>query len=279
MFSDIHADISALRSIWKVVNLMSFRENFGSIERVINLGDVLGRGNHPKEVIDMLKSISEAYPLNSVIGNHDEAFLYQRKISIDTDESVKAHASLATEDLSFFRKNDNGAYGLQEIFDTKNKIIFVHGGPLDPKIIYDKNSGNDSWYYQKSWQRLTFNNSNFFTRAGFHYTPSSAFSYVKQKIDNFVMLCGHQHTEAVVRQDKNGIKDILAEIKRNIIRNDEYVLEKMEITIEKDTNYLIRIGLGGPQGSHAHKDDNPHFAVISHNPRNIILFSIIKNFL
>src|SRR3989344_3818971 len=85
--------------------------------------------------------------------------------------------------------------------------------------------------------------------------------FLKQKIDNFVMLCGHQHTEAVVRQDKNGIKDILAEIKRNIIRNEEYVLEKMEIAIEKDTNYLIRVGLGGPQGSHTHKDDSPHFAV------------------
>lgn len=256
---------------------MSFRENFGSIERIINLGDVLGRGNHPKEVIDMLKSISKSYSLNSVIGNHDEAFLYQRKISIDTEESVKAHSSLTVEDLSFFKKNNDGMYGLQEIFDEKNKTIFVHGGPLDPKIIYDKNSQDDLWYYQKSWQRLTFKNSNFFTRAGFHYTSSSAFSHVKQKTDDFVILCGHQHTEAAVKQDKNGIKEILTGIKRDIVRNGDCVLEKIEIAIKEDTNYLIRVGLGGPQGSHIHRDDIPHFAVISYNPKNIILFSIIKN--
>ena len=54
VFSDIHADIDALELIIDLVTSNEFKKEYGEISRILNLGDVLERGTHPKEVLEKL---------------------------------------------------------------------------------------------------------------------------------------------------------------------------------------------------------------------------------
>ena len=155
IISDIHADYTALENILGVVESPDFKKNYGEFSRIINLGDILERGTHPKEVLNKLDSLSKNYTLESVMGNHDEAFLYGRTVSGNPLESIGTHDLLTDDDLSFFKKNKDETFGRQEFLDKKNKILCVHGGPLDPKNITPKDAEVDSWLYQKTWQRVS----------------------------------------------------------------------------------------------------------------------------
>jgi predicted MPP superfamily phosphohydrolase len=93
VISDIHADISSLNTIMKLVTSIDFKKKYGEISRIINLGDVLERGTHPKQVLEKMMTFSKNYQVISVIGNHDEAFLYGREVSGSSLESVYAHHS------------------------------------------------------------------------------------------------------------------------------------------------------------------------------------------
>jgi len=87
VFSDIHADIAGLESILNVVTSDDFVKKYGSFSRIINLGDVLERGIYPKQVISKLQSLEKNYPLVSVMGNHDEAFLHNKLIGASSIEA------------------------------------------------------------------------------------------------------------------------------------------------------------------------------------------------
>jgi len=140
IISDIHADISAINTIIDLTTSLDFKNKYGEISRIINLGDVLGRGTHPKQVLEKMKALSKNYPVISVIGNHDEAFLYGRHVTGSSIESISVHDSLIEEDLEFFKKNRDDTYGQQEFLDKKTGLVCVHGGPLDPKKITPKDA-------------------------------------------------------------------------------------------------------------------------------------------
>ena len=91
IISDIHADINALEKIIQITNSKDFQKKFGEFSRILNLGDILERGTHPKPVLKKLDLLSKTYPIFSVMGNHDEAFLYNRKVSGSSLESIDAH--------------------------------------------------------------------------------------------------------------------------------------------------------------------------------------------
>jgi len=134
------------------------------------------------------------------MGNHDEAFLYNKLIGASSIESMNAHQKLNDEDIAFFKQNKDGTFGQQLFLDKKNGILCVHGGPLDPQKITPKNAHDESWLYQRSWQRLTPEDFEFFSYAGYHYKASSAFSEAKNN-QSQVILCGHQHIETALVQD------------------------------------------------------------------------------
>lgn len=274
IFSDIHADIDALNLILHIVSTNDFKKKYGTFSRIINLGDILERGTHPKEVLQKLDSLSKNYVVESVMGNHDEAFLYNRKISENSLESEDAHSLLTKEDLTFFRKNMDETYGQQKFLDNKNNSLYVHGGPLDPKKITPIDASAESWLYQKSWQRLSEINYSFFDYAGYNYDALSAFTEVKNILSNFIIFCGHQHIEAALKQDHEGIKNIYAATKIEKEKISERCLEKREFEIESNSNYLIRVGLGGSEGSHRNKLSQPHFAIFDHEIKKVILFTI-----
>ncbi|KAG2472093.1 MAG: hypothetical protein NPMRTH4_2260009 [Nitrosopumilales archaeon] len=274
VISDIHADISSLNTIIDLTSSIDFKKKYGEISRILNLGDLLERGTHPKQVLEKMTALSKNYPIISVIGNHDEAFLYGREVSGSAIESIKAHHSLIKEDLDFFKKNQDNTYGHQEFLDKKSSLLCVHGGPLDPKKITPNNAGSEAWLYQKSWQRLSEENFEFFSYAGYHYKASSAFKEAKTKVEHPIILCGHQHIEATLKQNNEVIQQILSQIKLQTEKLSNFMIEKKEIQIESDSSYLIRVGLGGPEGYHGIGDAKPHFAIIQYNPKKIILFGI-----
>ncbi len=71
VFSDIHADIDGLETILKIASSLEFEEKYGKVSRIINLGDLLERGTHPREVLQKMHDLAQNYPLISRIGNHD----------------------------------------------------------------------------------------------------------------------------------------------------------------------------------------------------------------
>ncbi len=276
VFSDIHADITALETILGMATSHEFTKKYGTFSRIINLGDVLERGTNPKEVLSKLKSLEKNYPLYSVMGNHDEGFLYNRLVSASSIESMDAHAKLTSDDVSFFKENSDGTYGKQEFIDKKYGLFCVHGGPLDPKNITPKNAQNDAWLYQRSWQRLTEEDFEFFTYAGYHYKVSSAFSEASKHVKNHVILCGHQHQEEAIMQDGiiHHLYPTLKPVKEKIAG---HILDRKEIEINSSNNYLIRLGIGGPEGHYVKDSEVPHFAIVQHDPRKVILFTIHPN--
>ncbi|WP_052347458.1 metallophosphoesterase family protein [Candidatus Nitrosotenuis chungbukensis] len=271
VFSDIHADMDGLETILKIALSPEFEEKYGKISRIINLGDLLERGTGPKEVLQKIQGLSKTYPVISVMGNHDESVLYKKSISGSSFASARAHELLSEQDLEFFHQNKDGTFGEQQIIDAKNKLLCVHGGPLDPKKITKE--GGDPWLYQKTWQRLSEENNEFYSYYGYHYRASSAFEEGKTKLENFIILCGHQHIEAAIRQNQNEITNIwpFQPVTEKI---ESFVVHKREFEIDKTSNYLFRVGLGGPQGHHSGGFAKPHFGVIQHDPKKVILFGL-----
>ncbi|MGI0072663.1 MAG: metallophosphoesterase family protein [Nitrosotalea sp.] len=274
VFSDIHADITALETILGVASSPEFTKKYGTFSRIINLGDVLERGTNPKQVLERLKSLEANYPLYSVMGNHDEGFLSNTMIGGSSLESMDAHAKLNQEDISFFKQNKDGTFGTREYIDKKHGLFCVHGGPLDPKKIMPKNVTDEEWLYQRSWQRLTEEDFEFFSHYGYHYTPKSAFDEAKNHVQNHIILCGHQHMEETIMQDGT-ISRIYPELKPKKEKISGHILQNREIEINPTNNYLVRLGMGGPEGYYGTGEPFPHFAIIQYDPKKVILFTVL----
>ncbi|HSA98542.1 MAG TPA: metallophosphoesterase [Candidatus Nitrosotenuis sp.] len=271
VFSDIHADIRGLEAILKITSSFEFEEKYGKVSRIINLGDLLERGTGPKEVLQKMQDLSKNYPLISVMGNHDEGFLYKKSISGSSYSSVKAHELLSEQDLEFFQQNNDGTFGEQQVIDTKNKLLCVHGGPINPQKITTE--GTDPWLCQKTWQRLSEEDNEFYSYYGYHYKASSAFEEGKSSFENFIILCGHQHMEAAIQQTENEITNIWP-FRSTTEKIGSFVVQKREFDIAKNSNYLFRVGLGGPQGHHNGAHARPHFGLVQHDTKKVILFGL-----
>jgi len=274
VLSDIHADINALDTILNIANMSEFKKKYDEYSRIINLGDVLERGTHPSEVLKKLTLLEKTYPLISIMGNHDEAFLYKRPVSGSTLESFAVHQSLTENELGFFKQNYDETFGHQQFIDKKNSLVFVHGGTLDPQKIMPPNAGQESWLYQRTWQRLSEEDFEYFSYSGYHYAASSAFNESRKNLDNFVILCGHQHLETAIEQDDKSINEIYHSTKTENEKFRKFSLEKKEFEIKKTSNYLIRLGLGGPEGYYGNGFGQIHFGIIQYNPKKVILFTV-----
>lgn len=271
VFSDIHADIEGLETILDVAFSSGFADKYGKVSRIINLGDLMERGTSPRQVLQKMSELSKSYPMISVMGNHDESVMYKKFLSGSSFSSIKEHDMLTSQDTEFFRQNKDGTFGDQFIIDKKDRLFCVHGGPMDPQKI--TKNGDDPWLYQRTWQRLSEEDFEFFSYSGYHYKAESAFSEGKTHLDNFVILCGHQHMEAAIKQDGDQITNLwtFGYEKEKV---SGYDLKKREFPIEKNCNYIIRVGLGGPQGYYGGGFARPHFGIIQDDPKKIVLFEL-----
>ena len=276
IISDIHADFTSLNRILNLVFNKEFEQKYGKISRILNLGDLLNLGTRPKEVLNQFSSLEKNYEILSVMGNHDQAFFNNMILRKISEESLRAHQMLTESDLSFFKKNSNGTIGQDQIIDSSTNISLFHGGPLNPNKIIPKNDTENALYYQKTWQRISTIDEDFFHNSGYNYTPLTAFNEMKNFLKNFILFCGHQHKEAIYEESGGNVKNLLKKISSTNEKISNTILQKRKITIEKDKNYLIRIGLSGPEGSHNSENILPHFGIFNKANNEVLLFNFSK---
>lgn len=188
IFSDVHADAYAIAALTSCIKKPAFRDYFGPIDVVVNLGDVLHRGNQPKEALENVIALGKEYRLISVLGNHDHAFLNGLLVSGSDSESLYRHEELRGSPLlSIFT-----GMPMEWVHDS---MLFVHGGPLEI---------GTSTLNLKCWQRLGRESGEFFT--GYHYTPDIAFAALRSRNLSH-LCCGHQHTSICCQSTPQGIKN------------------------------------------------------------------------
>lgn len=251
IISDIHADIAALKTIFGCVASKEFEERFDPIEKVLNLGDVVGRGYFPGEVIEFIKNLD--VEVVSILGNHDESVIFDWPVPGDDLFASRIHDE-------FKQKKEHWDYfkDLKDYYiDAEKSLLCVHGGPIDPDSISPPGlSDYAKWLYQRTWQRLDPGKCYHNPYTGFRYTPELAFEHAKrtlaeetkEEVDNILIFAGHQHREAVYQKKSGEIKNIHALIKSNVntIACSSHPLNFSEFVIEEDTSYLVRFGLAGP---------------------------------
>jgi predicted phosphodiesterase len=188
IFSDVHADAGAFSAFRAFIADPLFAERFGTVDLVVNLGDLLHRGDHPREVLEAVHTLSRDYRLVSVMGNHDHAFLNDIAVSGSDAASLYRHDQLRGSPLL-------SIYESMPVEWIENGMLFVHGGPMDlgPSLLR-----------QKFWQRLSPEPGDTF--AGYHYTPAMAFAVLRERGLRF-LCCGHQHTTACFKDHEKGIQD------------------------------------------------------------------------
>lgn len=119
LVTDIHSNLAALETTLKAM------EQQGAIDGLLCMGDIIGYGPQPNEVIRRLKE----YPLFSIIGNHDMAVLGQLELSDFNHDAIDANVwtrvQLDPENLEWLE-----SLHPQAVFD--DKVSLAHGSPLEP---------------------------------------------------------------------------------------------------------------------------------------------------
>lgn len=243
LFSDIHADIGALDDILGLAGSDGFNKRYGPVSLTMNMGDVMERGYSPGQVIERLESMSNT---ESILGNHDEAFLRRIPVSGSDIDSELIHEEYRVSGRyeRFFR--GMGKYYV----DTKEQLYVVHGGPIDPCAVTPEGAeGVEAWIYTQPWQRISDIGIRYVDGSGYHYLPEDAFDAVKNIFSTgFAIVCGHEHQEAAYRLKGGAVEDILGSLEEAVITLDgREVLEK-RLPLEEDADYLIRLGIAGPEG-------------------------------
>jgi len=222
VISDVHADIEALNAILSIVTDERFTHLYTKVEKILNLGDTIERGYHPNEVIEKLRELKKTLPVISLRGNHDEALLLGCPVSGSDLRSRQAHTN--SDAYASFLKNLPDCY-----LNEDNRILAVHGGPIDPHRL------GDDWLYQRIWQRIS--SRSYLDASGYHYTPQEAFEYVKQNYrEGYIILCGHDHDTAAY-SDRQG--SLLETMRVERSRCAGYEVTLRGITRDRHTSYQI----------------------------------------
>jgi predicted phosphodiesterase len=119
LVTDIHSNLAALEATLKSI------EQKGPIDGLLCMGDIIGYGPQPNEVIKRLKE----YPLFSIIGNHDMAVIGQLELADFNHDAIDANVwtrvQLEPENLEWLESLSPKA-----VFDEK--VTLAHGSPLEP---------------------------------------------------------------------------------------------------------------------------------------------------
>ncbi len=186
IFSDIHADSVAISALASCIRSPLFRQVFGQVDILVNLGDLIHRGDRPRETLEMIHELSHEYQLKSVLGNHDHAFLNGIQVSGSDPASMYRHEQIRNSPLLSIFDNMPMEW-------SDRGMLFVHGGPLD--------LGNQTLRL-KCWQRLSHVSGDSFT--GYNYTASMAFDALAVRGFKH-MCCGHQHQNICCHKTPEGI--------------------------------------------------------------------------
>ena len=118
LISDIHANLQALEAVFKKIETLN-------VDMIVALGDFVGYGAQPNEVIDLVKKYVDI----TIIGNHDAAVLNKIDYS-DHRESAKHVIDWTRNQLT----DENYSWLNRLPYTRKYKHIgFTHGTPIAPE--------------------------------------------------------------------------------------------------------------------------------------------------
>jgi predicted phosphodiesterase len=121
IISDIHSNFQALQAVLEDIQTMN-------IDQIISLGDNIGYGPQPEEVVTTLR----AHKIPSVLGNHEHALnnrSYFQRLNFTTQHSLQINRDhMETESLAFCKTLPT--------FILDFKARFVHGCPPESVTTY-----------------------------------------------------------------------------------------------------------------------------------------------
>lgn len=128
VLSDIHGNLEAFQAV------LADMESLG-IEKIVNLGDVIGYGPDPEECVALVRELS----IPTVLGNHEHAMLrevHKRWFNKSALKAVEITESLISDDTKAWCHTLPASIA----FDT---FRFVHGYPPDNSHLYLFNTTDD----------------------------------------------------------------------------------------------------------------------------------------
>lgn len=118
LLSDIHSNLEALEECLGVAP---------SYDRVVNLGDVVGYGGSPNQVIDRSRQLGDTF----VRGNHDKAAAGLVELNdfnpLAGWAAMWTREQLTPDNLEWLRRLPQGPIRFDDVPGTQ----FVHGSPID----------------------------------------------------------------------------------------------------------------------------------------------------
>ncbi len=125
VFSDVHSNIQALRNV-----LADIREQ--NPDAVYCLGDLVGYGPRPNEVVSLLKTLE----VPTVMGNYDDGVGYERDdcgcAYTTTQEKLDGQASIDWTTRAVTPENKEYLRGLEKSITVEaggRRLLLVHGSP------------------------------------------------------------------------------------------------------------------------------------------------------
>lgn len=161
VLSDIHANLAALEAV---------RDGMPEVEEVWVLGDIVGYGPQPNEVIAALQEMGA----RSVMGNHDGAAIGTVDVSWFNPDAARAIGWTS----HVINENARAYLGTLPEVRRDGDLTAVHGSPRDP-----------TWEYITGQDVATANLASFDTRICLH---------------------GHTHVPIVFRADEGTVEVVAA---------------------------------------------------------------------
>lgn len=125
VLSDIHANLTALEAVLA---------DAGAVDATWCLGDVVGYGPDPNEVVERMRQIPN---LTCLLGNHDVAVLGQMDYAVFNTEARRSllwqKKALTPENAAFLER-------LPQETQVRASVSLAHGSPRDPVWEYILNT-------------------------------------------------------------------------------------------------------------------------------------------
>lgn len=233
VLSDIQANVSALRAVLDALDAQDRQ-----LDRILSMGDVVGLGPHPNEVIDLLRERE----IESVRGNYDDAVAFERSGSgVDfIDEEAEAIDRRAV----FWTRQTL----------TPENLEFLRALPRDMRLL--RVPGGVRTRHNEQDQRAAEYKRGFFMRALFG-------GLIRERPDpSKRVLLVHGSTRAIneyIRPDT--ARSILASIAREA-QTDVLVSGHAGTSFQREEDRVTFVGVGGVSGPFASRG-RAEYAVIS----------------
>ncbi len=181
IISDIHANLEAMQEVLRLLGRLK-------VDRYVCLGDFVGYGAAPNEVINLLKVMCDI----SIMGNHDAAVCGQMDFKHyygEAKEVLEWSAESLTEDNMKFINS-------LPYFRMEGDICWVHGTPVDPAsfgYVYTIEHATSLCPHYDELKTLTFLGHSHLRRV-YEILPDKA---LEVTVDNFTVQEGKKYVVSV----------------------------------------------------------------------------------